>query len=135
MIDGRLRTLARGWGDGDGLCALLACPPGEQHELGLLGFGLLLRRRGWRIAYLGAETPTSDLATAVAELSPELVVIGAMSAQRFLDAADGIRALSARARLAIGGAGASKALARSLGAEFLADNLVAAARAVSGAAS
>jgi MerR family transcriptional regulator, light-induced transcriptional regulator len=135
VIGGRLRTLARGWGDGDGQRALLACPPGEQHELGLLCFGLLLRKRGWRISYLGAETPTSDLATAIAELSPEVVVLGAMGAQRFLDAADGIRALNAQARLAIGGAGASKALARSLGAEFLADSLVDAARAVSGAAS
>ena len=134
VIGGRLRTLARGWGDGDGQRALLACPPGEQHELGLLSFGLLLRKRGWRISYLGAETPTSDLASAIAELSPELVVLGAMGAQRFLDAADGIRALNAQARLAIGGAGASKALARSLGAELLADNLVAAARAVSSSA-
>jgi len=135
VIGGRLRALGRGWGDGDGPRALLACPPGEQHELGLLCFGLLLRNRGWTIAYLGAETPTSDLATAIAELSPELVVLGAMGAQRFLDAADGIRALSAQARLAIGGAGASKALARSLGAELLADNLVAAARSVSAGAS
>ena len=135
VIGGRLRALGRGWGDGDGPRALLACPPGEQHELGLLCFGLLLRNRGWTIAYLGAETPTSDLATAIAELSPELVVLGAMGAQRFVDAADGIRALSAQARLAIGGAGASKALARSLGAELLADNLVAAARSVSAGAS
>jgi MerR family transcriptional regulator, light-induced transcriptional regulator len=135
VIGGRLRTLARNWGDGDGPRALLACPPGEQHELGLLCFGLLLRQRGWSIAYLGADTPTSDLATAIAELSPALVVLGAMSVQRFLDAADGIRALSAQARLAIGGAGTSKALARSLGAELLADDLVAAARTVRGAAS
>jgi len=135
VIGGRLRALGRGWGDGDGPRALLACPPGEQHELGLLCFGLLLRNRGWTIAYLGAETPTSDIATAIAELSPELVVLGAMGAQRFLDAADGLRALSEQARLAIGGAGASKALARSLGAELLADNLVAAARTVSAGAS
>lgn len=135
VIGGRLRTLARGWGDGDGRGALLACPPGEQHELGLLCFGLLLHQRGWRVAYLGAATPASDLATAIAELSPELVVLAAISAQRFLDSADGIRALSAQAHLAIGGAGASEAVARSLGAELLADDLVAAARAVSGAAS
>ena len=70
MIEGRLRALARGWGDGDGPRALLACPPGEQHELGLLCFGLLLRERGWRIAYLGAETPTVRSSTAIAELSP-----------------------------------------------------------------
>jgi len=132
VIGGRLRTLARGWGDGAGPRALLACPPGEQHELGLLCFGLLLRNRGWRVAYLGAETPTSDIATAITELSPELVVLGSIEAQRFLDAVDGIRELSTRARLAIGGAGASEALARSLGAELLADDLVAAARALTG---
>ena len=132
VIGGRLRTLARGWGDGAGPRALLACPPGEQHELGLLCFGLLLRNRGWRVAYLGAETPTSDIATAITELSPELVVLGSIEAQRFLDAVDGIRELSTRARLAIGGAGASEALARSLGAELLADDLMAAARALTG---
>jgi methanogenic corrinoid protein MtbC1 len=135
VIGGRLRALGRGWGDGEGPRALLACPPGEQHELGLLCFGLLLRQRGWRIAYLGAETPTSDLSGAVAELSPELVVLGAIGAQRFLDASDGIRALSSTARLAIGGAGASDALARSLGTELLGGDLVAAARAVGSAAS
>ena len=135
VIGGRLRALARGWGAGDGPRALLACPPGEQHELGLLCFGLLLRERGWRIAYLGAETPTSDLATASAQLSPEIVVLAAMGAQRFLDAADELRELGAEARLAIGGAGASENLARSLGAEYFADDLVAVARTVSGAAS
>ena len=135
VIEGRLRVLARGWGDGDGPRTLLACPPGERHELGLLCFGLLLRDRGWRITYFGAETPPSDLATAVAELSPQLVVLGAMAPQRFLDAAEDIRELSARSRLAIGGAGASADLARSLGADLLVGDPVLAARAVSGAAS
>ena len=134
VIGGRLRALARDWGAGDGRCALLACPPGEQHELGLLCFGLLLRERGWSIAYLGAETPTADLATAVAELSPELVVLAAMGAQRFLDAAEGIRGVSAQTQVAIGGAGASEDLARSLGAEFLPEDLGAAVRMVSGSA-
>jgi len=135
VIGGRLRTLARGWGDGEGPRALLACPPGEQHELGLLCFGLLLRNRGWRIAYFGAQTPTDDLMTAVAELLPELVVLCAIGAQPLVDAAEGIRALSAQARVAIGGAGASKALARALGTELLAGDLIAAARAVSDGAS
>jgi len=135
VIGGRLRTLARGWGDGEGPRALLACPPGEQHELGLLCFGLVLRNRGWRIAYFGAQTPTDDLMTAVAELLPELVVLCAIGAQPLVDAAEGIRALSAQARVAIGGAGASKALARALGTELLAGDLIAAARAVSDGAS
>jgi DNA-binding transcriptional MerR regulator len=135
VIEGMLRTQARGWGNGDGPSALLACPPGEQHELGLICFGLLLGDRGWRITYFGAETPVADVATAVTELSPELAVLTAIDAQRFLDASEEIRALSARARLAIGGAGASLGLAKSLGVELLANDPVAAARAASGAAS
>jgi DNA-binding transcriptional MerR regulator len=130
VIGGRLRALARGWGEGGGPRALLACPPGEQHELGLLCFGLLLRKRGWRIVYLGADTPTSELTTAVTQLSPEVVVLGSVVAQRFVDAADEIRALGAQARVAIGGAGASSGLAASLGVELLASDLVVAVRAV-----
>jgi methanogenic corrinoid protein MtbC1 len=135
VIGGRLRTLARGWGDGDRQLALLACPPGEQHELGLLCFGLLLRKGGWRIVYLGAQTPTSDLATAITTLSPALVVLSATRARRFLDVEDEIRALGGQVRVAIGGAAASESLARSLGAEFLAHDLVAAARGLSEIAS
>ena len=42
---------------GSGPLAVLACLPGEQHDLGLIAFGLALRARGWRIVYLGADTP------------------------------------------------------------------------------
>jgi DNA-binding transcriptional MerR regulator/methylmalonyl-CoA mutase cobalamin-binding subunit len=135
VIGGRLRSLSRGWGAGDGPRVVLACPPGEQHELGLLCFGLLLRYHGWTIAYLGAETPPSDLGATIAELSPELVVLGSTEAQRFVEVAEGIRALGVRTRIAIGGAGASPALAQSLGTELLTDDVVSAARAVSAAAS
>ena len=131
VIEGRLRALARGWGEGDGPCALLACPPGEQHELGLLCFGLLLRRRRWSIAYLGADTPPSDVASAIAELEPRLVVLAATATHRFINIADGLRALSADNALAIGGAGATEELARSLGAQLLPADPVAAAHAVS----
>ena len=132
VVGGRLRSLARGWGDGTGPCALLACPPGEQHELGLVCFGLLLRRRGWKIAYFGAQTPANDLATHVSELAPRLVVLSATGAEKFEGAADEIRALGSLAPLAIGGPGASIALARWLGARLLPADLIAAAEAVSG---
>ena len=55
VVRGRLLGLARGWGVGAGPLALLACLPGELHDLGLIAFGLSLRQRGWRIAYLGAD--------------------------------------------------------------------------------
>lgn len=131
VVNTKLRALARGWGEGAGRLALLASPPGERHELGLLCFGLLLREQGWAIAYLGAETPTAELESAAAEFSPALVVLAATDAQRFHDAADGLRALSAQVPVAIGGAGASEALADSIGARFLAVDMPAAARAAS----
>jgi methanogenic corrinoid protein MtbC1 len=40
--------------------AVLACVPGEQHEMGLLMFAVLLRAEGWQVAYLGANTPVAD---------------------------------------------------------------------------
>ena len=39
LIRGRLLGLARGWDRGAGPRALLACAPGEQHDLGLIAFG------------------------------------------------------------------------------------------------
>ena len=46
--------------------AVLACAPGEQHEIGLLMLAVLLRADGWQVAYLGADTPSAD-AVALAE--------------------------------------------------------------------
>ncbi len=34
---------------------MLACAPGEWHDGSLLMLGVLLRRQGWPVAYLGAE--------------------------------------------------------------------------------
>ena len=62
--------LARGWGHGVGPLALLACLPGERHDLGLLVFGLALRARGWRIAYLGADTPVEIVGETADALEP-----------------------------------------------------------------
>ena len=49
-------------GAGQGHFAILACVPGEHHELGLLVFGVALRRRGWRITYLGTDSPIGAVA-------------------------------------------------------------------------
>lgn len=124
IIAGRLRGLARGWGQGVGPRAVLACPPGELHELGLLSFGLALRERGWRITYLGADTPLREITAALDELAPSIIVLAAMTPQRFLGSADELTALAARARVGLAGAGASGPLADRLGAELLAGELV-----------
>jgi methanogenic corrinoid protein MtbC1 len=124
VIGGRLRGLTRGWGQGVGPRVILACPPGELHDLGLLCFGLVLREQGWRITYLGADTPIGDIAGTLDELSPAIVVLAAVTPQRFLDSGDELAALAAQTRVGIGGAGASAALATRLGAESLAGELL-----------
>ncbi len=46
VIRGRLAGLACGWGSGHGPQALLACPPGELHDMALMAFGIALNRQG-----------------------------------------------------------------------------------------
>lgn len=58
------------------LC-ILACPPGELHELPLRMVRLVLEWRGWRTDFLGAATPWDSLQHAVKTMKPELVALSA----------------------------------------------------------
>ncbi len=127
LVRGRLLGLARGWGLGAGPQAVLACPPAELHELGLISFGLALHERGWRIAFLGANTPIETIAETATETSPELVVLSAVTPEPLRESAAAIRRLAAAWPVAIGGAGASGQLADELGTRNLAGNPVEAA--------
>jgi methanogenic corrinoid protein MtbC1 len=87
VLRGRLLGLARGWDRGAGPRAVLACPPDERHDLGLLIFGLALREHGWRITFLGADTPSNTLVETVQRIGPEALVLAArVAGARFLDA-------------------------------------------------
>jgi DNA-binding transcriptional MerR regulator len=57
---------------------VLACAPGEWHEGGLLMLGVLLRRRGWPVAYLGQNVPLPDLAAFVEQVQARVLVLVAM---------------------------------------------------------
>ena len=96
LLRGRLLGLARGWGKGLGPSALLACAPGEQHDLGLIAFGLALRARGWRIVFLGADTPLESVADAARTCDPAFVVISAVDGTRLPSARGGARLPCAR---------------------------------------
>ena len=127
ILRGRLASLARGWGSSDGPRALLACPPGELHDLALLAFGIALNRAGWRVGFLGASTPIGDLARAAASMRVHRVVLAATAPERYLDVADELRDLAARYPLAIAGAGATPRIAAQLGATLLTADPVTAA--------
>src|SRR5215217_5377412 len=112
LLRGRLLGLAQGWGQGQGPSAILACLPGEHHELGLLVFGVALRRRGWRITYLGTDSPVGAVADIARSLAPAVVVLLAMNPERFLDQAHEIKQLANQVQVVIAGAGATAAVAR-----------------------
>jgi MerR family transcriptional regulator, light-induced transcriptional regulator len=98
LLRARLLGLAQGWGQGRGPRAILACAPGEQHELGLLVFGVALRRRGWRITYLGTDSPIGAVAGIARSLTPAVVVLVSMNPDNFLDHAREIEKLAKQAR-------------------------------------
>jgi DNA-binding transcriptional MerR regulator len=106
VLRGRLLGLARGWGLGLGPAAVLACLPGEQHDLGLIAFGLALRSRGWRIVYLGPDSPIDTVADVSRRIEPSLVVLNAVSRERVRPVLPELRALARRHRVAVGGAAA-----------------------------
>ncbi len=60
---------------------MLACGPGEWHEISLLMLGVLLRRRRWPVAYLGQAVPLPDLVKFTREIKPAVVVLVAMTEQ------------------------------------------------------
>ena len=130
LVRARLLALARGWERGQGPIALLACAPGEQHDLALIAFGLALRGRGWRIVFLGADTPAASIAETAERLRPAVVVVSSVTPRGFRREADALAALAREHRLAIAGAGAGERLAQSLGSSLLQGDPVAAAGAV-----
>jgi DNA-binding transcriptional MerR regulator len=127
LLRGRLLGLARGWGQGRGPAAVLACLPGEQHDLGLLAFGITLQRRGWRIVYLGPDTPIATIHQAIGELGPNLVVLTGTVPEPFAAHADAIAGLARQTPVAVAGAGATAELAARTGARLLDQDPVTAA--------
>ena len=107
LIRGRLLGIGRGWDSGEGPRAVLACAPGELHDLGLIAFGLTLNRKGWRITYLGPDTPVESLVDTAGRLEPDLVVVAATSKRRLTPLVDALTALSRTTRVAVAGSGAA----------------------------
>ena len=103
VLRGRLLAIARGWGLGLGPVAVLACLPGEQHDLGLIAFGLALRARGWRIVYLGADTPIETVDEASRRVRPSLVVLAAVAGAPVQPLLTPLRELARRYRVALAG--------------------------------
>jgi DNA-binding transcriptional MerR regulator len=130
VLRGRLLALARGWDRGAGPRAVLACAPGERHELGLILFGLELRAQGWRITFLGADTPVDTLTSAVETLTPDVVVVTALAPEHMKGIEPALGELARGAKLYLAGVEGIQPLATRVGAELLSGDPIKAAAAV-----
>ncbi len=134
IIRSRLMGLARLWGRGAGPLALLACVPGEAHDITLVLFGLALRSHGWRILFLGADTPIETVAYTAATTDPTVAVLASFDAGRIRAQQRPLRELATRVPLMLAGPGASERVCAELGIDRLGGDLLAAAEMLSSAA-
>jgi DNA-binding transcriptional MerR regulator len=130
LIRGRLLALARLWGRGAGPLAVLACAPGEHHDISLLAFGLILRSHGWRILYLGPDTPLSTLEETARTTGPAAIVLVTFDTSLVEGEGTALRRLARVAPLLLSGPGASSDLTGHLRLRRLGGDVVDAAREV-----
>jgi MerR family transcriptional regulator, light-induced transcriptional regulator len=109
--------LADAGGGGVHGVAVLACAPGERHELGLMMTTVALRRDGWKIVYLGADAPLADALALAEALSARVLGLSVTTEARTNALESGLRAGTPDGvSLVVGGSGATQPLARRLGA-------------------
>ncbi|HEU5213187.1 MAG TPA: MerR family transcriptional regulator [Gaiellaceae bacterium] len=113
-----LRRLADPWPGIRGR-VVLACAPGERHEVGLLALAALLAGEGWGVVYLGAETPV-DAALALASSVDAVVACFSVTMEHNRDAL--VAGLQSSDRdgteIVVGGQAADADLSGSVGARY-----------------
>src|SRR4051794_11305182 len=110
-VRSRLGHLLGDVGGGVRGVAVLACAPGERHELGLMMATIALRCDGWKVFYLGGDTPVAD-ALALARRVSARFLGWSVSAAEPADALQPEEDIA----LVVGGPGATAQVAERLGA-------------------
>ncbi|GKS63318.1 MerR family transcriptional regulator [Nitrospira sp.] len=93
-----------------GATVVVACPPGEEHDIAALAVAYQCRVRGCRVYYLGANVPIAALVKLCQDVKPDLTILSLpivrsedKIADLILNLAQGVRPFS---DLAVGGHGA-----------------------------
>ncbi len=126
LVRRRLGALSLTWGVGSGPVAVLACPPGEFHDIVLLSFGVLLARAGWRVRYLGPDTPVHSLAAAARLTAADAVVLACRRPSGFRAHASALRRLGEEHPVWLAGRGATPRVLEEIAVNHLGADLVAA---------
>jgi DNA-binding transcriptional MerR regulator len=119
LIRGRLLGLARDWAGATGPTLVLACPPGEEHDIGLIMFGISAARRGRRVVFLGADTPFDTLLDTMRRTRPEALVLSVTRSEALQDPSGAMAALTAEGRVLVCGPGVDPSVVRAAGAAVL----------------
>lgn len=87
--------------------AVLACAPGERHELGLLALAVLLQADGWLAVYLGPDAPLESSFALALRTGAELLCLSASSPEAVRAIAGELSRIEPgeRLRVAVGGPG------------------------------
>lgn len=89
-----------------GRVAILACPAGEYHDLGLRMLADRMLLHGWDVYFLGADTPVPEIVAAAKTFHADLVAISAATHyNRMLlrEVVDGLRRELPDTRIGVGG--------------------------------
>lgn len=77
-----------------GAKVVVACPPGEEHDIAALAVAYRCRVRGCRVYYLGSNVPTSSLSRLCREVTPDLAILSFTLVLQEDSATELIRALA-----------------------------------------
>jgi methanogenic corrinoid protein MtbC1 len=124
-VRSRLGHLLGDAGGGIRGVAVLACAPGERHELGLMMAAIALRRDGWKVVYLGADTPLEDAVALARRVSARIVGLSVAMREhaQALEQALAETSLPEGVSLVLGGSGSSASVAKRLGALYAGPDL------------
>jgi methanogenic corrinoid protein MtbC1 len=90
--------------------AVLACAPGERHELGLLALAVLLQADGWLSVYLGADAPLEASLALAQRTGARVLCLSASTPDLLADLQSRLREaqLPETTRVLVGGAAAGE---------------------------
>jgi hypothetical protein len=132
LLERRLLSLTGGWEWGGGRTAVIACPPLETNPIYAIASALVLRQRGWRIAYLGPRTPIRQTRQVAAQVGAHAVVVAAGDPAHFRGSRLALARMAARHTLLITGPGAEPQVGTGITGALLRTDPVAAAIEVDG---
>lgn len=90
--------------------AVLACAPGERHELGLLALAVLLQADGWLAVYLGADAPLESSLALAGRMGADILCLSASTPDLLADLHGRLAdaRLPEATRVIVGGAAAAR---------------------------